>query len=280
MRTLIIGGSGFVGEKLALSYESGDVAYFSRHNSEVLDAKGIEYIRGDVTDPGSVLQAVENFDVIYDLAGIWKENDQKFNDVHINGVKNIVAALKKYDRNQKLIYFSTMNTDFGTTGFYRTKRIAEDNAITIKNSLVIKPSAIFGKGGHITQMLVDVASRRFRKFPALGNLAPMHVDDVITALNSITDQTGTIYLCSTEKIDAVEAMNLIRSKKGMGLIKPMTKRISVNKLLTKLSEKGIAPYDVLYSLSLNRFRETTYLPRVVKEPKSYREYLSELLSKS
>ncbi len=279
MRTLIIGGSGFVGTHFAQTFNSGDVAYFSRHGSEILDSAGIEYIKGDVTDPESVMSAVENFDVIYDLAGIWVENDQKFNDVHINGVKNIVAALKKYDRDQRLIYFSTMNTDFGITEFYRSKRIAEDNVFTWKNGLVVKPSTIFGEGDAITKQLIRVGSRRFGKFPGLGNLAPVHVSEVAKVMHALTDQTGTIYICSSEKIDAVDAMNLVRKKKRMRLIKPVTKKVAINKLLNKLADKGVSTYDELYSLSMNRFRESTYLPRVVKEPQRFREYMSVYLSK-
>ncbi len=277
MRTLIIGGSGFIGRNLALSYEPADVAYFSRHNSDILDQKGIEYIQGDVTDPESVMKAVENFDLIYDLAGIWNEKDQKFNDVHLKGVKNIVAAIKKYDKEQKLIYFSAMNTDYGLTEFYRSKRIAEDNVFTLKTGLVVKPSVVFGEGDHITEQLMEVAKRRFRKFPGLGNLAPVHILDFITAVRTITDQSGTLYMCSTEKIDAIRAMNIIRSKYRMGQIKPVTVKTSIEKLLRKLVEKGVGPYDDLYALSMNRFRETTYLTRFIKEPKLYEEYLSQYL---
>lgn len=280
MRTLIMGGSGFIGSNLAQSFNSSEVAYFSRHNSEVLDSKGIEYIKGDITDPEAVMSAVENFELIYDLAGIWNESEQKYKDVHLNGVKNIVAALKKYDKDQRLIYFSTMNTDFGTTEFYRTKRISEDNVFTWKNGLVVKPSLIFGNGDPTTPRIVALAMKKFRKFPGLGNFAPVHVDDLISVMNTLTDQTGTVYLCSSEKIDFVEAVNIIRKKKGMGAVKPMIKKVSINKLLNKLAEKGVGTFDDLYSFSMNRYRETTYLPRVVKKPKLYRDFLNEYLSHS
>lgn len=279
MRTLIVGGSGFVGRKLAKSYEPSDVAYFSRHNSEELDSLGIEYIKGDITDAESVMKAVENFEVIINLAGIWNEKEQKFNDVHLKGIKNLVAAIKKYDKDQKLISISTMNTDFGLTEFYRSKRIGEDNVQTLKTGLVVKPSVIFGEGDHITDLLIDVAGRNFRKFPGLGDLAPVHISDFVEAIRSLKDQSGTIYICSREKLDAVQAMNIIRTKIHKRKIKPMTVKTNVDKLLKKLAQNGVGDYDDLYALSMNRFRETTYLPRVVKEPKLYSDYLNEYLSK-
>lgn len=278
MRTLIIGGSGFIGKTLALSYEPADVAYFSRHNSEELDSNGIEYIKGDITDPESVLKAVENFDIIMNLAGIWDEKEQKYNDVHLKGVKNIVAAIKKYDKNQKLIHFSAMNTDYGLTEFYRSKRIGEDNVFTLKTGLVVKASVIFGEGDHITEKLVEVAKKSFRKFPGLGNLAPVHIMDFVAAVRTITDQVGTLYVCSRENIDAIQAMNLIRSKHRMGKIKPMVVKTNIIKLLNKLVDKGVGTYEDLYALSMNRFRESTYLPRIVKDPKLYSDYLTDYLS--
>ena len=280
MRTLFIGGSGFIGRNLIASYDRGDAAYMSRHSSLELEDKGIEHILGSVTDADKVMDTVKDFDVIVDLAGIWDEKEQKFMDVHLQGVKNIVAAVKKYDKNQKLIYFSAMNTDFGASEYYRSKRIAEDNVYTLKNGLVIKPSTIFGPGDHITEEIIRLAGKKLKKFPGLGNLAPLHIDDLVTAFRAVTDQTGTLYFCSTEKMDLVDAINIVREKTGMKPVKSMETKVNINKLLQKITSKGIGTYDELMSLSLNRFRETTFVTRIVKNLKSYREYLENYLSQN
>ena len=53
--------------------------------------------------------------------------------------------------NKKLVYFSAINADKGSTDYFRYKRLVEDNANLLKNSLIIRPSTMFGPGDKFNQ---------------------------------------------------------------------------------------------------------------------------------
>ena len=92
MKVIVIGGSGYIGRNIAQHVTADKVSYYSRSSSEELDKAGVEWIKGDILDAEKVMESVKDYDMVVDAAGIDTESEQKFFDVNVNGVKNIVAA--------------------------------------------------------------------------------------------------------------------------------------------------------------------------------------------
>ncbi len=107
LTTLITGGTGFIGSRLALAcVERGeDVRIFAqrntpaeRQNCQQLEQHGITIVEGSVTDPGAVARACDGVDIIYHLAAAQHEAnvpDKHYYDVNVEGTRNMLEAAVK-----------------------------------------------------------------------------------------------------------------------------------------------------------------------------------------
>ena len=106
--TLITGGTGFIGSRLALACvaRGENVRVLAqmntpaeRQNCQELEQHGITIVQGSVTDPDAVVRACDNVDVIYHLAAAQHEAnvpDKHYYDVNVEGTRNMLkAAIQK-----------------------------------------------------------------------------------------------------------------------------------------------------------------------------------------
>ncbi len=275
MKLIVIGGSGFVGRNILNQMDAEEKAYFSRHNSKSLDDNGIKYIEGDVRNYDDVEKAIEGYDVIIHAVDVLKEDEEKHEELSLNGIKNIVKAIKKYGKSQKLIYFSAINADKGKTDYFRYKRLAEDNVDLLKNGLSIRPSTMYGDGDKFTKMLVDLAKQKVPLLPKSGNMAPVYINDVITVLKNSMDAHGIIDICTRENITFAGMFNTIREKLGLKPVKEVSSLV-FRPFISSLQKRGLLTKEQFYMLQLDYYKENTSLYRYVKEPMNYRDYINSI----
>jgi len=281
MKVLVIGGSGFIGKHICLGINADEIAYYSRSRSPDLEARHIKWIPGSVLEQEKVAMNIEKYDTIIDAAGVWDETQQKHMDINVQGVKNIVSAIKTFDKDQRLIYISAINVDYGSDEYFRTRRIAEGNVNLVKNSAVVRPSVVFGNGSRIMDDLVRIAKSDLKKLPNTGNLAPVYVEDLVTVLNKTMDFRGSMNVCSKDAISLVDAVNAIRSEIGSMPVRGLDMNPKkVNRFLDKISEKLPVPKERINMLLLNYFRENTSLPRYVDNPVTFRGFVEQYIKNS
>ncbi len=273
MKALLIGGSGFIGSRLCESLDAEKISYFSRHRNEILASKNIDHIQGSVEETDKLKEIVKDYDTIFYLAGVFEEKEQKHEVVTLNGVKAVVDAIKKQDTGQKLIFFSAINTDYGVSEFFRIRRIAEDNVALAKDSLIIKLSNVFGDGDRITRDVEVLAKSGVRKMPLGRSLAPVSVNNLVTAVKAFTQYKGTIYMCSKEDISLDRAVNIVRSRLKLSPVKTVDNKKKNQKIIAKMTERVNLPAWRIADLVLNFYRENTSLYRAVKEPDKYEDYI-------
>lgn len=273
MKALLIGGSGFIGSRLCESLDAEKISYFSRHRNEILASKNIDHIHGSVEETDRLKEIVKDYDTIFYLAGVFEEKEQKHEVVTLNGVKAVVDAIKKQDTGQKLIFFSAINTDYGVSEFFRIRRIAEDNVALAKDSLIIKLSNVFGDGDRITRDVEVLAKSGVRKMPLGRSLAPVSVNNLVTAVKAFTQYKGTIYMCSKEDISLDRAVNIVRSRLKLSPVKTVDNKKKNQKIIAKMTERVNLPAWRIADLVLNFYRENTSLYRAVKEPDKYEDYI-------
>jgi len=201
----IIGGSGFIGTRLTKRLlEAG-------YNVRIIDkARSQTYphlwIRGDVRERASLLSALKDCDVIYNLAAEHRDDISPrslYWDVNVQGAENVCEAAEKLGI-KKIIFTSTVAVygfteketdesgelkpfnDYGRTKLEAEKvyqawqRLSPDRSLTI-----IRPTVVFGEGnrGNIYNLLNLVANGRFIMVGSGRNIKSMaYVENVAAFL--------------------------------------------------------------------------------------------------
>jgi farnesol dehydrogenase len=172
MKILVTGGTGFLGGHLVRTLlERGHaVRALVRRGSDVGGLKGTELVYGDLTEPGSLRQAVEGVETVYHLAAIrdkWSTPYEAYYAVNVRGTQNLLdAAMGQVN---KFVYCSTAgvarypgnlqadeslpyNTEgHGQYGYHHTKALAEQLTLEYAHqgqvpATVVRPTIVYGPG--------------------------------------------------------------------------------------------------------------------------------------
>lgn len=129
-KILVTGAGGFIGSHLVehLVYKGYEVKAFIHYNSES-DIKNLKYIDssilkeielfyGDITSYESVYKAMENVDIVYNLAALISIpysyiNPESYFQVNLQGLMNILNVSKKLNNIKQIVQMSTSEV-YGT----------------------------------------------------------------------------------------------------------------------------------------------------------------------
>jgi len=131
MKTIVFGGSGFIGSHVADSLsESGyEVKIFDREPSPYLQSSQ-EMVVGDILDEKTVNSAVEGCDYLYHFAGLADLDDAtvkplKTVDQNIRGTAILLEAARKA-KTKRFVFASTVYVYSNKGGFYRCSKQAAE----------------------------------------------------------------------------------------------------------------------------------------------------------
>ncbi len=188
---LVTGGTGFVGSNLIkrLRQEGIPVRAIVRDPSkaQALRDLGVDVIRGDISDPGSLEKATIGIERIIHLVGIIQEaTGATFHGVHVDGTRNLLAAARK-NSVRHFFYQSALGTrPNASSGYHKTKWAAEElvRASGISYT-ILRPSLIYGAGDQFTIRLSEMI-RLSPLVPVIGSgrskVQPIYIDDVVMCI--------------------------------------------------------------------------------------------------
>jgi len=179
MKALVTGGGGFLGGAILRKLIGrGDSARsFSRGEHAHLGELGAEHVRGDISDPESVLRAAEGCDLAFHVAakpGIWGPYEE-YHRTNVVGTENVIEACRHLQI-PRLVYTSSPSVIFDGTDmegvdesapypdhfeahYPKTKALAEQRVIEANSeelaTVVLRPHLIWGPGdNHLVPRII------------------------------------------------------------------------------------------------------------------------------
>lgn len=240
----IIGGSGFVGQRLAsrLARDGHTVRVLTRRRErhrESLVLPKAEVLEVDVHDQQALDQALAGCDVVINLVGILNEkgNDGKgFAHAHVELPHKIISACRT-NSITRLLHMSALNADAtgGSSHYLRSKGEGEElvHAAPDMNVTSFRPSVIFGPGDSFFNRFAGLM-RLSMVLPlacSWARFAPIFVGDVVEAYARAIDDSRTFgqryNLCGPRSYTLQELVNYTADVCGFArLILPMSESVS------------------------------------------------------
>lgn len=228
-RLLLLGGSGFVGRRLAAALRARgyDVRVPTRNRARarrLLVLPEVELVQADVHDEATLARLLRGCDAAINLVGILNERRRGgsgFERVHVELPAKLARACRATGV-ERLLHMSALKADaeHGPSRYLRTKGQAEkvvaaecsgDVAYTI-----FRPSVIFGPEDSFTNRFAGL----LRWLPLLplprpeARFAPVFVEDVVAAFMAALDDTrthaATYELCGPDVYSLIEIVRLLR----------------------------------------------------------------------
>ena len=126
MKVLITGASGFLGGHMAeLFIDAGhDVRGLVRHtsNTELLESLGAMIVRGDLKDPESLRQAVQDVDAVVHAASTMGGIPQEYTEATVKGTRSLLDAAQEAGVT-RFVHISSI-------AVYKLQKLAEGQEIT------------------------------------------------------------------------------------------------------------------------------------------------------
>ncbi|MFL5883841.1 MAG: NAD-dependent epimerase/dehydratase family protein [Thermoleophilaceae bacterium] len=171
MRALVTGATGKVGNAVAreLAARGDEVRVLVRDPARAapLLPEGLEPVRGDVTDPASLVPAVEGCEVVFNAMGLPEQflaDSETFERVNARGTENVVRAARAADV-RRVVHTSTIDvfhaepgqsfdeSEVATypkgTAYERSKQHAEELALAARDGMelvMVNPAGVYGPG--------------------------------------------------------------------------------------------------------------------------------------
>jgi len=222
MKELIIGGSGFLGSKLANSDCMKEASYTFFNNKTPFMSKDEDRCsRMDLRNKNEVLRTLKAIkpSLIIHCGGItdtdFCEKEKQYSwDVNVEGVENL---MRYYDG--KIIYFSTDYVFDGNNPSYDeeskpnpvnyygiTKLQAEKMVLKREENLVIRVSGLFGINTHNDKFLNKI---RKEKIEACTNLvsSPTYIDDIVKNIPELVQLSSIVHLSCQEGFSRYDFLN-------------------------------------------------------------------------
>lgn len=248
MRILITGATGLLGSNLVRllldrGYSVGVFIQTKSYTKTLCDLPIRKHF-GDILDQESIDAAVQEYDVVVHAAAItdyWPSRSRKIWDVNIEGTRNIVSAVKKFNI-KRLIYVgsgSSLNApgseqykkyklpftgakyglDYIDSKFIALQLVLNEAKQQGLPALAILPTFMIGPYDSLPSSgkLILALAKRKLKFYTGGGRNFVHVRDVATAIaNSIEmGHTGKYYVTGNENLTYQEFFEKVTTVIGV-----------------------------------------------------------------
>ncbi len=229
MKVAVTGATGFVGTHVCrqLVTDGHQVRGLSRSAEGI--PSGIEHIEGDVTTGAGLQEALKDADAVIHLVGIIREhNSATFEEVHVSGTRNVIAAMQAGGV-RRLVHMSALGAHADADSRYQSTKAAAEQLVRESDLdwTIMRPSLIFGVGDDFFGNVLRNLVRQPPVVPVVGTgeypFRPIAILDVAMAFSRALVRTATVQhsfdLVGPRDYTLRELLLLVRSE--LGLRKPL-----------------------------------------------------------
>ncbi|MDA9896978.1 NAD(P)-dependent oxidoreductase [Pelagibacterales bacterium] len=230
MKTLVIGGSGFLGSHIAdqLNHQGHDVVIFDQIKSKWVSDKHA-FIEGDIANFDSLSEAFNQIDAVFHLAAV-SDLDKAHNDglqtakINVLGTVNALE-LSRVNKVSKFIYSSSIYVNSNSGGLYKvSKKAAEEYVIEYGKLFnldytIMRYGSIYGPRSDMSNGLYRIIKKAIKenKIEYEGSLDSIreyiHVEDValasINALSNSSFKNNIINITGQERYVIRDLLKMI-----------------------------------------------------------------------
>lgn len=218
-RVLVTGSTGFVGNQIVEDLIRAEfLPRLLVRDPRTPSNKHAEIHRGNILDRSSLESGCAGVDAIIHLVGIISEaGDQTFENIHVKGTANVLAAAQKAGI-RRIVHMSALGTRPNSVSCYhQTKWLAEESVRSSGlETTIFRPSLIFGPRDHFVNLFAKII--RFSPVvPIIGNphsrFQPVAVQTVsqafVRALSKPDSKNQTYELCGPEILSLPQMIDAI-----------------------------------------------------------------------
>lgn len=222
----VTGGTSKIGVFLlkALRDKGYGLTVLCRKEAPGMPEEGTRYVKGDLLDPRDYISRMRSSSSVLHMAAVTHTNDtKKYYEVNAEGTLKLLEASKTCGI-KRFIYVSTRAISPDGGHYSLSKAKAEEY---VRKSgldwIILRPAEIYGIAGEKGMNMLLSSVEKFPVIPVIGDgsyrIAPVHVDDVVSAIVSAVekeDLKGKIYTISgPESFTYEEFINAVLASKGI-----------------------------------------------------------------
>jgi uncharacterized protein YbjT (DUF2867 family) len=211
MKIIVLGGSGFIGrhvcEKLIAAGHSVTVPTRNARQCKHLQLlPGLYVLPCDVHDAAQLAAAVAGHEVLVNLVAVLHGSEQRFEQVHVELPRKIVAACKAAAATgqvPRIVHVSALGAALDAPSMYQRSK-ARGEAVLAQSGLdfaVLRPSVVFGAEDKLLNLFAGL-QKLAPIVPLAGadtQFQPVWVEDVAQAVVLLaTDARYSKYSCSRD----------------------------------------------------------------------------------
>lgn len=236
-KILITGGTGFIGEEIIKTIKEPAIVVSRKKIKSPY--KNITFVQGNIANKNFISELVKKSNKILHMAAIINPNSQEIYNVNVLSTRYLVNEAKK-NNIKKFVYISSENVFCKEKDNYSsTKLEAEKIVSTIKNSVILRPTTVYGKKDkkYLGKFLAII--KKLPVVPLIGNgvFQPIYVKDLAKYVNKALSNhkiNGKYVLAGADKITFKE------------FIKKIQKTINVKKPIITIPVFCILPFVWIY----------------------------------
>jgi NADH dehydrogenase len=221
LRLFLTGSTGFLGGHLLDALRaSGDceVRCLVRREVPPAGARGgpVEYVRGDLTEPGTYIHALADADVTVHLAAATgRVGPEVCDQVNVGGTAALLAASRERGVRRFVFVSSIAATYPSKYASHYAQSKAKAEQVVQSGGLsyeIVRPTLVLGRGSPVWEGLVALA--RLPVMPVFGpgraRTQPVFIDDAVACLQAAIREAGSGVSSDLGGPDVVTIEDLLR----------------------------------------------------------------------